>query len=202
MPEDAELFEIKNLDGYVKCELYRAESDRVVICMHGAGGGTHGPGNLYHPLAIELRASGISSLLIDCRYDSDLEQCVSDVRACIDYLDDLYHMNSVALVGWSFGGAVVISAAAHEPRVKTVVTISSQSRGAEEARAVAPRPLLIVHGTADRTLPYRCSEDIARNAGEPKKLVLMPDADHCFTAHKQELFTLVRDWLQRYLTRS
>ena len=65
------ILKIKNRDGYVKCEFYKADSDKAVIYMHGVGGGTHGPSNIYHPLAEDLLKSGISSLLIDCRYDSD-----------------------------------------------------------------------------------------------------------------------------------
>ncbi len=127
-------FKIKNRDGDIRCEFYRADSDKAVIYMHGVGGGTHGPSNIYHPLAEDLQESGISSLLIDCRYDSNLIACISDVLACIDYLDKNYHIDKIGLIGWSFGGAVVIAAAVADQRVKTLITVASQSVWHERRR--------------------------------------------------------------------
>jgi dienelactone hydrolase len=192
-------FEIKNRDGYIKCEFYRADTDKCVIYMPGAGGGMHGPSNIYHPLAEDLQKSGISSLLIDCRYNPDLDECISDMLASIDYTDDNYGIKIIGLIGWSFGGAVVISAAAADHRVKTVVTVASQSYGTREVDLIAPRPILLIHGTGDRTLTYECSADIAKRAGEPKKLVLFPGADHDISQDKKEMYTMVRDWFLKYL---
>ncbi len=192
-------FEIKNRDGYIKCEFYNGGTHKGVIYMHGVGGGTHGPANIYHPLAEDLVKSGISSLLIDCRYDSDLDECISDVLACVDYLDKQYGINVIGLIGWSFGGAVVISAAALDKRVRTVVTVASQSHGTNDVRKIAPRPILLIHGTGDRTLSYECSVDIANRAGEPKKLVLFEGADHGISQERDEMFKLVRDWFFKQL---
>jgi dienelactone hydrolase len=192
-------FEIKNRDGYIGCELYRGDSDKGVVYMHGVGGGTHGPSNIYQRLAEDLQKAGISGLLIDCRYSSDLDQCVSDVLACIDYLDKSFGTRLVGLIGWSFGGAVVISAAVGDQRVRTVVTVASQSYGTSEVGLIAPRPILLIHGTGDKTLKYECSVDIAKQAGEPKKLVLFPGADHGISQDKNEMYELVRDWFLKYL---
>lgn len=192
-------FEIKNRDGYVDCEFYHGGSYRGVIYMHGVGGGTHGPSNIYHPLAEELLKSDISSLLIDCRYDSDLDECISDVLAGIDYMDRHYKIDAIGLIGWSFGGAVVISAAAWDERVKTVITVASQSYGTNDVMRIAPRPILIIHGTGDKTLSFECSVDIAKRAGEPKKLALFEGADHGISQERDELFRMVRDWFQKYL---
>lgn len=167
--------------------------------MHGVGGGTHGPSDIYHPLAENLLQSGISSLLINCRYDSNLDECIADVLACIAYLDIEYKINEIGLIGWSFGGAVVISAAAVERNVKTVVTVASQSYGTSDVRRITPRPILLIHGTGDKTLPYACSEDIAKRAGDMKKLVLFPGADHGISQNKTEMYSLVRDWFLKTL---
>jgi dienelactone hydrolase len=192
-------FEIKNRDGFIKCEFFKGDSDKGVIYMHGVGGGTHGPSNIYHPLAEDLQKSGVSSLLIDCRYDTDLDECISDILACIEYLDKNYGIDKIGLIGWSFGGAVVISAAAADPRVKTVVTVASQSSGTRGVSRIAPRPILLIHGTGDRTLTYECSVDIASRAGESAKLVLFPGADHGISQNKHELYELVREWFLKNL---
>lgn len=45
--------------------------------------------------------------------------------------------------------------------------------------AIAPRPLLLIHGTEDRTIPLDHSEEIYAAAGEPKELWVIPGAGHC-----------------------
>ncbi len=194
----AAFFELPNRGGKIRCELYRAKPDRAVIYMGGVGGGTHGPANIYHPLAENLLDAGISSLLIDCRYDSDLGECISDMQACIDYLDKEYHIDRIGLIGWSFGGAVVISVAAEDKRVKTVVTVASQSFGTKGAERMHAS-ILLLHGTCDRTLPYDCSEDIAERVRGEKKLVLYPGGDHGISQYRDDMFNMAREWLIGHL---
>ncbi len=194
----AERFEIMNRDGKISCEFYHAGSDRAVIYMHGVGGGTHGPANIYHPIAEELVKDDISSLLIECRYYSDLDECVSDVLACIDYLEGQYHMNCIGLIGWSFGGAVVISAAARDKRVRTVVTVASQSVGTVDVDKMSAS-IMLLHGTGDRTLPYSCSVDIADRAHDPKKFVLFPGADHGISQYRDKMFKCIKEWIPEQL---
>jgi uncharacterized protein len=43
---------------------------------------------------------------------------------------------------------------------------------------IAPRPLLIIHGTADKTVPARMSKELFAKAKEPKELWLIEGADH------------------------
>jgi fermentation-respiration switch protein FrsA (DUF1100 family) len=60
---------------------------------------------------------------------------------------------------------------------------------------LAPRPLLLVHGTADTILDCAASQDIYDRALEPKRLVLYEGADHSLVSCADELFELLRDWL-------
>lgn len=43
---------------------------------------------------------------------------------------------------------------------------------------LAPRPVLIMHGRKDRTVPCRMAIDLYRSANKPKTLWLIPDLDH------------------------
>ncbi len=43
---------------------------------------------------------------------------------------------------------------------------------------IAPRNVLIVHGMNDRTVPHKAAEVLYRAAGEPKRLWLVPGAEH------------------------
>lgn len=60
--------------------------------------------------------------------------------------------------------------------------------------AIAPRSLLLVHGTADTVLPPAVSEGLYRAAAEPKRLVLLPGAGHDIAGHEAEFEALVIDW--------
>lgn len=63
----------------------------------------------------------------------------------------------------------------------------------------APRPLLIIHGTADRTIPVSEGKALFAAAGEPKSLWLVPDADHlqAQSRHPGEYQRLVLDFLRK-----
>jgi dienelactone hydrolase len=194
------LFEITYHGGKIKCEFYKADTNAAVIFMGGAGGGRYGPLNIYRPLAQDLQKHGISGLLINCRHDNDLKECILDILACINYLDNKYHMNDIGLVGWSFGGAVVISAAARDKRVKTVATIASQLYGTKDVDKISPSSILLIHGMADKTLPYECSVAIEEVAKEPKRILLYPGGDHGISQHRDEMYEAIKSWLVEKLT--
>jgi uncharacterized protein len=44
---------------------------------------------------------------------------------------------------------------------------------------IAPRPLLLIHGTADSTIPYTHTQRLYEAAGAPKELWLADGAEHC-----------------------
>lgn len=44
---------------------------------------------------------------------------------------------------------------------------------------IAPRPLLLIHGTADQTIPVEHSHRLYEAAGEPKQLWIFEGAAHC-----------------------
>lgn len=49
--------------------------------------------------------------------------------------------------------------------------------------AIAPRPLLIIHGEADRLIPVANAHALYAAAGEPKELWLIPGIDHARAFH-------------------
>jgi hypothetical protein len=117
-----------------------------------------------------------------------------DVLGGVDFLRE-QGCNKVALVGHSFGGAVVIAAAPLSDAVAAVVGLASQTYGAKYAYMVSPRPLLLIHGEKDDKLTYRCSVLINEIAREPKKLVLYPRAGHNLRECRNELHPVLKTWL-------
>jgi alpha-beta hydrolase superfamily lysophospholipase len=84
----------------------------------------------------------------------------------------------VVLVGHSFGGAVVIQAAAMSRCVVGVAALSSQLHGAATIGQLHGKPVLLIHGEADEVLPDRLSRALYELACEPKKPVLYPGCRH------------------------
>ena len=186
--------------GDIPVALHRVERPvGGVVWVYGAWGGLDGPADgIYPVLAEDLAGDGVASLRVDYRRPGNLDESVLDTLAGVSFLSSL-GCGPVALVGHSFGGAVVISAAPQSAEVKAVVTLSSQTAGAQGAALVSPRPLLLVHGGADRHLPPRCSEFIHEWAGAPKELVIYPGATHSLWQRKDELRALLWGWLVRTL---
>ena len=75
-----------------------------------------------------------------------------------------------------------------------VVTLATQTAGAMRVSEVAPRPILLVHGTDDVRLPPRCSEMLYELAGEPRELVLIEGATHSLRQAREQVRGLVRDF--------
>lgn len=166
-----------------------------IVWVWGANGGLEGPAEgIYGRLADHLAGEGISSIRVDYRQPRNLMESVMDTLAGVSFLKARDY-TSIALVGHSFGGAVVISAAPLSPEVKAVVSLSSQTGGAQNAGLVSPRPLLLVHGEADTRLPPMCSRSIYLWAKQPKELVLFPGAGHGLRECKEELDALLKKWL-------
>jgi uncharacterized protein len=61
--------------------------------------------------------------------------------------------------------------------------------------AIGPRPLLVVHGTADGWVPVAQARELADRAGSSCRYVQVEGADHAFSWHRAELADLVVGWL-------
>jgi uncharacterized protein len=63
------------------------------------------------------------------------------------------------------------------------------------AAGISPRPLLIVHGTADRWVPVEQARELRARARPPCRYVEVDGADHSFSWHRTELRDLIAGWL-------
>ncbi|MBI3976652.1 MAG: dienelactone hydrolase family protein [Chloroflexi bacterium] len=176
-----------------------AGSHRGVLLLSGADGGFNGPeSGLYEELVRRLHDADVTALRVAYRQPTKLAPSVEDARVGIDYLLD-EGIDQIAVVGFSFGGAVAIEIAAQMPVVRAVLTLSAQNAETENVERLAPRPLAVVHATDDQVIPVWAAQDIYGRAGEPKILVLLPAADHYLTDADPSLADLVFDWLLEHL---
>ncbi len=196
---EAETITLHTDRGAIDCRLHRADGDAGIIWVGGAGGGLGGPaGGLYPRLAAQLLPDKITSLRLHYRRPNDLVGCVLDTLLAAEWLA-AEGVAQLALVGHSFGGAVVITAGASTPLVVAVAALSSQTAGTELVGQLSPRPLLLLHGTADDILPDRCSRELYRRAGEPKRLELYPGCGHGLDECREQLDRDLTGWLRQVL---
>jgi dipeptidyl aminopeptidase/acylaminoacyl peptidase len=132
-------------------------------------------------------------------------ELVRDTRAVLDALLERPNVDPdrVGVLGVSLGAAFALEAAAADPRVRAVATVSAFSSwqavasdmlpvagpllirpGADPADAaprLADRPLLIMHGDRDEIIPLPHAARIhaaAEQAGVPAELWTHPEGDH------------------------
>lgn len=176
----------------------------AIVCVGGFDGGFDGPAEgIYADFADALPQRGIGVLRLDFRIKTSpgpIDDGTFDVLAGVDWLERL-GVERVALIGHSYGGAIVIRAAARSDAVVGTCALSTQTMGIEpdEVQSLAPRPLLLVHGGADWRLPPRLSEWVYSIAGAGKELHILDGATHSLRQRRDELWLLVIDWLERVL---
>lgn len=130
------------------------------------------------------------------------EGTVADTLAALDFALARDPGRTVVF-GHSLGGAVAIAAAAERPAVRAIAvecTFPSYrkvarsalpflgplvglgvSRGFDPEDALPrlpPRPLLVIHGTDDRTVPFRLGRELFDLASEPKRFHEETGGDH------------------------
>jgi uncharacterized protein len=188
--------QLKTTRGEIAAVFHPTEGDgSAVLCVGGARGGYDGPAHkLYARLGRSLIADRVSTLRVDYRKPGDFTECVLDVLGSLSFLKGL-GARRTALVGHSFGAAVVIKAGELSPVVSAVASLSPQLYGTKDVARLAPRPLLLVHGMKDGVLGKEASEDIYARAGKPKRIILYAEADHSLNHDAEALFSLLREWL-------
>lgn len=158
--------------------------------MSGASGGVAGPSSIYISMADKMASlrRGIPVLRMDYRYPARNKYCVADVVAAMDFLQRTLGISRFVLVGWSFGGAPVMTVGGQDDRVVGCATIASQAPETEGIERVAAKslPLLLLHGTGDRTLAHEFSERLLERYQRHVKddmgfLKLFDGDDHALT---------------------
>jgi fermentation-respiration switch protein FrsA (DUF1100 family) len=60
---------------------------------------------------------------------------------------------------------------------------------------ISPRPLLLIHGDKDALVPVEHAHKLYEKAGEPKELVIIPEAGHRLRLEEKAITTAL-DWLR------
>ncbi|WWC94406.1 hypothetical protein V866_001248 [Kwoniella sp. B9012] len=176
------------------------------ILLSGAGGGVTGPSGIYLSIADKLASlpdgQAIPTLRMDYRYPARNKYCVPDVLSAMDWLQykSGLGLSHFVLGGWSFGGAPVFTVGGKDRRVISAVTIASQTAETEGIRQLAPSPVLLLHGTGDRTLSHSCSERLYQQYGSTqgeRTMHLFPGDDHALTRNSKKAEELICEFIVR-----
>ena len=160
--------------------------------------------------------------------ETTLAQRVADLRAVVEMMRAHPALSGrVALLGSSLGGYVALFAASTDFKVKAVAAwatpanLDDFAEHPEKVRAqglgdafiaevkegrylrapVGTRYCLFVHGEQDELVPADHARRLAETALNPRRLEIVPGADHQFTdaAHREQAVRLSLDWIGRYL---
>ena len=124
---------------------------------------------------------------------------IDDARVALDYLADRFAL-PIFFAGFSFGAAIGLRAAVTHPHVKALILlgapVSAQGRQySYEALKTCALPKLLISGTRDQFASRAQLEQIFARAAEPKRLTLIPEADHFFTGHMDEMREALKSWV-------
>jgi|TARA_B110001454_G_scaffold217891_1_gene244314 alpha/beta superfamily hydrolase len=169
----------------------------ATVFVGGAAGGVKGPADeVYIRLSSALETEAVASIRVEYRQAGEFEECVLDTLAACSFLKGI-GAEKIILVGHSFGGAVVIKAAALANTVVAVGSLSSQRFGTSEIDKLN-KPLLLIHGSSDDILDKAASEDIFSRANEPKDIVIIEGAGHGLSENAEDVFVLLKTFIQKH----
>lgn len=182
-------------------EEHEGREKTAAILLSGAGGGVVGPSSIYLSIAEKLASlnKGIPVMRLDYRYPARNKYCVSDVQAAMQYLENGYAVSRFVLVGWSFGGAPVFTVGGNDRRVVGCATVASQTADTDGITSLAPTPVLLLHGTADRTLSPSCSQRLYKEYGTKgeRMIRLFENDDHALTRNSPQAEELLCEFIMK-----
>lgn len=189
--------------GPMEARLFDAGATKSgAIFVGGTADGFVSPANgLYGRLGFELARSGVSCLWVRYRRiegAAGADGASEALRVGIGALAGR-GIARIGLVGHAQAGAAAIRTAEIAREVKAIVALAVENNEMSWAPTPSPRPLLLVHGTADEKATPSASVEIFRLAREPKELRLIDGAGHEFDESPGTVHLLVRAWLERWL---
>jgi uncharacterized protein len=197
--------EAGGLEGLLNLGSPGAQYAALVCHPHPVYGGTMHNKVVYHAMKA-LNGFGFPVLRFNFRgvgssageYDEGRGE-VADTRVALDYLAERFAL-PILFAGFSFGAAVGLRAAAVDSRVEGLILlgapVSAESRAySYEALENNPQPKLLVSGDRDQFATPAQLQEIFARAAEPKRLVMIPEADHFFAGHLDEMREAIKSWV-------
>lgn len=124
---------------------------------------------------------------------------IDDVRTALRWMREEFHLPLI-FAGFSFGSATGIRAACPDPDVEAVISLGTPINAEGRLYTYAllgecTKPKLFVSGDHDEFAPKELLAKVVESAAEPKRFVLVNDADHFFAGHLDEMRTAIELWV-------
>ena len=185
----------------------------ALVCHpHPLGGGTMHNKVVYHAMKVlndpqwglglpVLRFNFRSTGASEGEHDGAAE--AGDVRAAIAWLENAYNL-PVVVAGFSFGAMMSIAACCGRANIPAlaVLGLPTQAKGRVynyDALKSCSMPKLFLSGDRDQFAPAEQLEAVVAQAAEPKRLTLIPGADHFFTGQLEPMQSALAEWLKEQL---
>jgi len=219
--------QLRNVDlhgpkGRLEAILNEGASDApfaVLLCHpHPLGGGTLHNKVVYRAMKVfnaaewglewpvlrfNFRGTGLSQGAHDGQAETE------DVRAALDWLENEYKRPIVA-AGFSFGAAMVLGAcctrtsngASNRVRALVALGLPTHAEGRDYFYPFLPcctPPKLFLSGELDQYAPATSLAQLTDSAAAPKRLLLLPGADHFFTGQLEPMQAALAGWLKEQM---
>jgi len=124
---------------------------------------------------------------------------IDDVRAALRWLRDEYHL-PIIFAGFSFGAATGLRAACPDADVEALISIGTPINAegrlyTYDLLAACTKPKLFISGDHDEFAVPELLAKVVEQAAEPKRFVLVRDADHFFAGHLDEMRAEIESWV-------
>jgi hypothetical protein len=149
----------------------------------------------YPVLRFNFRGAGLSQ----GNHDHGIGE-EEDVRTALDWVDREFHLPLI-FAGFSFGAAVGLRVTCPDARVRAVIGVGLPVAAIDdrvydfEFLQTCMKPKLFVSGDRDQFGPRAKLEGLVGSLPEPKKLVIVPGADHFFEGRLRELRDAIEAWI-------
>ncbi len=125
---------------------------------------------------------------------------IADTRVALDYLAARFAV-PIIFAGFSFGAAVGLRAAVPHPQVEALISLGTpiNADGREytyEALQESKKPKLLLSGGSDEFATPDQLERVFASAAGPKRLVVIPEADHFFAGRLDQMRAALSDWVR------
>jgi len=120
-----------------------------------------------------------------------------DVRAGLDFLAAEFPGKPVLLAGFSFGSWVGLRVGCEDVRVSDLIGLGLPVNSVDLSYLrECTKPKLLIQGGGDQFGPREKVEALFDTLAEPKKLVIVENADHFFTGKLDQMTAALGAWVE------
>jgi hypothetical protein len=128
---------------------------------------------------------------------------VADVQVALDYLAKRFSV-PIIFAGFSFGAAIGLRAAVPYPQVQALIALGLPVEADRREYSYtflqeSKKPKLFLSGGNDQFANPEQLTQIFASASDPKRLVIIPGADHFFAGHLDKMRAALGGWVREVI---